>query len=41
MEQNMSSYFPIIRSKRSESELHLLITKYDYDTLIAYKDFEK
>ncbi len=31
--------FPIIRSKKPESELHSLRTKSDYDPSIAFKDF--
>lgn len=33
--------FPIIRSKKPESELHSIITKNDYDPSVAYKDFSK
>jgi len=33
--------FPMLRSKKPESELHSLVTKNDYDPSIAYKDFEK
>ncbi len=33
--------FPILRSKRPESELHSLVTKNDYDPSVAYKDFDK
>lgn len=33
--------FPILRSKKPESELHSLVTKNDYDPSIAYKDFDR
>lgn len=33
--------FPIIRSKRPESELHSLVTKNDYDPSKDYKEFER
>jgi sterol desaturase/sphingolipid hydroxylase (fatty acid hydroxylase superfamily) len=33
--------FPILRSKKPESELHSLITKNDYDPSVAYKDFDR
>ncbi len=33
--------FPIIRSKKPESELHSLVTKNDYDPSVAHKDFAK
>ncbi len=33
--------FPIIRSKRPESELHSLITKNDYDPSIDFKEFDR
>jgi len=32
--------FPFIRSKRPESELHSLKTKYDYDPSVDYKEFD-
>ncbi|MBK8698516.1 MAG: sterol desaturase family protein [Saprospiraceae bacterium] len=34
-------FFPIIRSKKPESELHSMVTKNDYDPSMAYKDFER
>lgn len=33
--------FPILRSKKPESELHSLITQNDYDPSVAYKDFDR
>jgi sterol desaturase/sphingolipid hydroxylase (fatty acid hydroxylase superfamily) len=33
--------FPIIRSKKPESELHSLITKNDYDPSVSYKEFNR
>jgi sterol desaturase/sphingolipid hydroxylase (fatty acid hydroxylase superfamily) len=33
--------FPIIRSKKPESELHALITKNDYDPSVEYKEFTR
>lgn len=33
--------FPILRSKKPESELHSLVTKNDYDPSVAYKDFDR
>jgi len=34
-------FFPIIRSKKPESELHALITKNDYDPSVEYKEFTR
>ncbi|MEZ4984287.1 MAG: hypothetical protein R2795_04495 [Saprospiraceae bacterium] len=33
--------FPLIRSKRPESELHSLKTKNDYDPSVDYKSFNR
>jgi len=34
-------FFPLIKSKRPESELHSLITKNDYDPSVDYKSYDR